>query len=143
MELIVVRAALGTPQEMGHRITPETRAMRMPGVRVHEGDGSTSSAPRGLRSLSEPDQTSVPFARSTNQRFRQFRISSFDLPVDCFVRNPSRTTSADVSTSPTGVAASSSSSAAASALIFLSSPRRCNVCTPIQHAMERIPMLML
>lgn len=48
MELIVVRAALGTPQEMGQRITSETRAMRMPGVRVHEGDGGTSSAPRVL-----------------------------------------------------------------------------------------------
>ena len=33
MQLVVVRAALGTVQEMGHRITADTRQMRMPGMR--------------------------------------------------------------------------------------------------------------
>ena len=42
MELLVVRAALGTSEEMGQRVSDETKAMRMPGVRI-EGDDSTAS----------------------------------------------------------------------------------------------------
>ncbi|EOD07374.1 hypothetical protein EMIHUDRAFT_249582 [Emiliania huxleyi CCMP1516] len=34
VQLLIVKAALGTQEEMGQRISAETRAMRMPGVRV-------------------------------------------------------------------------------------------------------------